>query len=541
MQRDYPPFKRFSRGDVKGWLREEALDLLPTPFFEDPLSFIQKMKGEVIKDSKLRFAAIFALPNGRRFFFKRDITKGWLESLKYFILPTKARKEWFIAYQFQKSNIKIPQPLGWMEKVRWGLVKENYYLSEAIGSGVSLIEDLAILKGDLSIDELAQTAREIHDAGLFHKDLHAGNFLWDGRSLFLTDLHRAKIVRTLSFNQRLWNLSQLFHSLRPIWEDRDHLRFIEKYFEVNLFYLQKKGELLQKIHSLMDHLQKRQWRSRTKRCLRESTEFSILKGRGIHYYHRRDFSLDQIRKALEDHLYVIRERPFELTKLSQEVIISLSNDKGNRVCVKQFRYPHFWKRFKEHFRRSKGLRAWIAGNGLRARGFPSLKPLGLVEKRDWLGLDVGFFLMEALEIDLELDRYILEEFKDFWKRRLFIKTFAQWLSHFHKTGLYHRDMKTCNILVSRNGETWNLRLLDLEDVLLDEKVDEMRLFRNFLQLNTSTPKIMTRTDRFRFFREYLSLNPIVKNQKDFLRRLIDESRRRGLVYVSSQGVVIEKL
>jgi hypothetical protein len=76
---------------------------------------------------------------------------------------------------------------------------------------------------------------------------------------------------------------------------------------------------------------------------------------------------------------------------------------------------------------------------------------------------------------------------------------------------------------------------------MDERVDEMRLFRNFLQLNTSTPKIITRADRFRFFKEYLSLNPIIKNRKGFLRRLIEESRQRGLVYVSSQGVVIEKL
>jgi hypothetical protein len=96
-------------------------------------------------------------------------------------------------------------------------------------------------------------------------------------------------------------------------------------------------------------------------------------------------------------------------------------------------------------------------------------------------------------------------------------------------------------MVSKSGKDWNFRLLDLEDIVLDEKVDEVRLFRNFLQLNTSTPKIMTRTDRFRFFRDYLNLNPIVENQKDFLRRLTDESRRRGLVYVSSQGVVTEKL
>src|SRR4030043_693936 len=136
MQKDNPSFKNFSKGDVKGWLREEILNLLPAPFFGDPISFIQKVDGKVIEKSKLRFAAIFTLPNGKRIFFKRDITKGWLESLKYVLLPTKARKECFVAYQLQKRNLNIPQPFGWMEKVHWGFVKESYYLSEAIGSGV---------------------------------------------------------------------------------------------------------------------------------------------------------------------------------------------------------------------------------------------------------------------------------------------------------------------------------------------------------------------------------------------------------------------
>ena len=541
MQRDHPPFKRFSKGNVQGWMREEILNLLPPSFFEDPVSFIRQTKGEVIKESKLRFAAIFSLPNGRKIYFKRDITNGWREALKYLLLPSKGRKEWFVAFQLQKRNLGIPHPFGWMEKVRRGFVKESYYLSEAIGSGVSLIEDAAVLRESLWMDELAKTVRKIHNAGLFHKDLHAGNFLWNGQSLFLTDLHRAKIVRSLSLNQQLWNLSQLFHSLRPIWEEGDHLRFIETYLEENPFYLQKKGELTQKVHSLMDRLQKRQWRSRTKRCLRESTEFSILKDRGIHYYYRRDFPLDRLGKVIEEHLRIARERPSALVKQSPEVLISILNDGRNRICVKQFRYPHFLNSFKEHFRRSKGLKAWVAGNGLIMRGIPALKPMALMESRNWLGLRESFFLIEAPETDQELDRYILKGFEDFKEKRLFIKTFAQWLTHFHKMGLYHRDMKTCNILVSKSGESCNFHLLDLEDLLLDERVDEMRLFRNFLQLNTSTPKIITKADRFRFFKEYLSLNPIIKNQKGFLRRLIEESRRRGLVYVSSHGVVIEKL
>jgi serine/threonine protein kinase len=178
---------------------------------------------------------------------------------------------------------------------------------------------------------------------------------------------------------------------------------------------------------------------------------------------------------------------------------------------------------------------------MRARGLPTLKSLALMERKNWGGLKEGIFIMEALEKDQEMDRYLLKGFNDLNKKRLFIRTFARWLDRLHKMSLYHKDMKTCNILVSEREGTWDFHLLDFEDLLLDKKVNQKKLFRNFLQLNTSTPKVMTQIDRFRFFREYLRLNPIVKGPKIFLQRLAEESRRRGLVYVSPQGVVTEKM
>ena len=292
---------------------------------------------------------------------------------------------------------------------------------------------------------------------------------------------------------------------------------------------------------MMGRLQKRQWRSRTKRCLKESTEFTVQMEKGIRYFRRRDFPMDRLKRVMKEHQDLVRERPFSLIKYSPEVIVSILNDEGERICLKQFCYPHFWGQMKEHFRRSKGFKSWIAANGMRARGIPSLKPLAWVKKKNWLGLKESFLFMEALANDQEMDRYILKGFKDLNKKGLFIETFARWLDGLHRMSLYHKDMKTCNILVSEKGGTWNFHLLDFEDLLMNEKVNQKKLFRNFLQLNTSTPKVMTKVDRFRFFREYLRLNPIVKDQKVFLRGLMDESRRRGLVYVSPQGVVTETI
>ena len=533
--------KRVSKGEIKGWVKGEVSNELPTHFLEDPVSSIQGRGAEVLKESMWRWAGLIRFSSGRRLFLKRDKTKGWGEGLKYLFFPSKGQKEFHIASQLEQRGLPIPHPLGWMERVRKGWVKESYYLSEAIGTGVSFIEEAAKSKEPRSINELAKTVRKFQEAGLFHRDLHGGNFLWEDDKLFLIDLHRAKLVKSLSLRRRLWDLSHLFHSLRSMWGEEEQLQFLDQYFEGRVDGSQKREMLHQRIYPVMNRLQQRQWRSRTKRCLKESAEFTVQRERGIRYFRRRDFPLDRLKRVMEGHRDLVRERPVSLIKYSPEVIVSILNDEAERICVKQFCYPSFWARMKGHFRRSKGFKSWRAANGVRARGLPSLKPLALAERRDWIGLRESFLLMEALANDQEMDRYILKGFEDLKKKRLFIGTFARWLDGLHHMRLYHKDMKTCNILVSETTETWNFHLLDFEDLLMDEDINRGKLFRNFLQLNTSTPRVMTKVDRYRFFREYLRLNPIAKDQKIFLRALADESRRRGLVYVSPQGVVTETM
>jgi len=319
------------------------------------------------------------------------------------------------------------------------------------------------------------------------------------------------------------------------------MRFLERYLERKPLLFEKKEVYLEEILTRMKRLQHRQWKSRTKRCLKESTEFSIKREKGVTLYHRRDFPSDLAKRVVEKHLRLAKEKPSGLVKNSPEIGVSLLENGERRICVKQFRYPFFWSRVKEYFRRSKGLRAWVAGNGLRTRGVLVPEPLAFIEMREGPGLKESFFLMEALKTGQELDRYIFMGWGDLREKRLFIQAFAQWLSRFHKLNLYHRDMKACNIVVSKNGEKWDFHPLDLEDVRLDRKVGEEDLFRNLLQLNTSTPKIVTTTDRFRFIKEYTQIHPIVKNRKRFLRRLIEQSKRQGLVYVGPGGTVAEKI
>ncbi len=169
-------------------------------------------------------------------------------------------------------------------------------------------------------------------------------------------------------------------------------------------------------------------------------------------------------------------------------MVSLVETGESKICVKEFRYPHWFDRLKENFRTSKGLRAWIAGNGLKIRNVPCLGVLAYVEKKNGLGIKESFLLMEASEKGQEMDRYLFKGFQTAQIKRLFVRTFAQWLSRLHQKEIFHRDMKACNILVSEEGGDWRFELLDLEDVRLDQKVEDKEVFRTLLQLNTSIPK-----------------------------------------------------
>ena len=90
-------FKKISKGEFKGVLRGDLVRLLPPDFFEDPVAAVLRADGRVVKESKLRWAAIFRLSEGERVFVKRGRIKGWPEALKFFLLPSKGRKEFFIA------------------------------------------------------------------------------------------------------------------------------------------------------------------------------------------------------------------------------------------------------------------------------------------------------------------------------------------------------------------------------------------------------------------------------------------------------------
>ena len=70
---------------------------------------------------------------------------------------------------------------------------------------------------------------------------------------------------------------------------------------------------------------------------------------------------------------------------------------------------------------------------------------------------------------VELDRYVVRRIRegmDYLQRRDLIRLFARFMSDLHGKGVFHADLKTCNIMVTApdEGSAVRFSLLDYDEV-----------------------------------------------------------------------------
>jgi tRNA A-37 threonylcarbamoyl transferase component Bud32 len=190
-------------------------------------NFIKKIDsrwedGEVIHNSRNTLAIFRAQEaNG----LKKDIVvkkfnlKRQFDQLRFRFLKSKAVRSLIIAIALKEIGIKTPQPVAvFEERTKYSKIIYSYYLTEHIPYDYSLLDIIkqenhpykdSILK---FLPFIAQDIRKMHDAGIIHRDLHAGNILIgniDNKpEFYYIDLNRARIYNKLDRKKRLKDLAR---------------------------------------------------------------------------------------------------------------------------------------------------------------------------------------------------------------------------------------------------------------------------------------------------------------------------------------------
>jgi len=272
---------------------------------------------------------------------------------------------------------------------------------------------------------------------------------------------------------------------------------------------------------------------------------------------------DFIGSALREHARLLAEGSVPVLKNAPESAVTLVDMPGQRrVCVKELRWRGYLHALKGFFRPSQGVRTFRNGRRLRESGIAAAAPLALVREircgvtcREWV-------VMEAVTAALELDRFVVRRVSSGWsaeEKRGLVRLFGRFIGAMHARGVFHSDLKTCNIQVveerhaplpesdsfpehqQRPASSTRFVLLDYDDVTFSREVPPRRRVKNLVQIFLSTPIAIEAASRMRFLGEYalrLGINAAQKRQT--ARFVLDRARGRHILYVGLDGDVIEE-
>ena len=520
--------------------------------------------AELVKENPVREIVYASDGSDRAYFVKRFKTLHWRDVAKFVIRGSRAEQEWRMAIALDEARIPAVQVLAAGVKRRKGWPVEAYLVTRAIRDVTSLrdfgfdrLADPLMCKRprwlNPLIAKLAQLTRRLHDRGFHHRDYHGGNILFRLNeatagprqvALYVIDLHSMRRTKRreepVSHKRRVRMLGLLRNSLNfPAVSDTDRLRFLRAYLgdDATAEGLRAwAGE----VEAAARRIQRRYLSSRTKRCLLESKTFTNEPSPLGRLYRRRAYSVEQLLQAVDEHHAAVQRG--DAIKASPETNVSIVRleDARARLCVKEVRCRGAFHRLKDLFRPSPARRSWVASQALQFRKAAAATAVALVEA-PILSARSHYFITEEIEGAEAIDRYVKRTFAEadsapFRARVCFGRAVADFLRRLHRQGVYHRDLKSSNLLVKEQGDhAWQFFLVDLAQVRFTHHMPEDLRMRNLAQLNASMPKRVGWADRLRCFRHYGRGAMRFADEADALRRVVTLTLIRSCVWLRSPG------
>ena len=180
------------------------------------------VNGDIIYDVRNRLTLFKKETLG---FFGEDIVvkefllKRRYDRLRYRFIKSKAFRSMEIALQLKKAGVKTPEPLMAIEvRGDFNKLSNSYFITSYLNYDYNLLDIITDDSHPLRrrviefLPYIARDAKKLHDTGIVHNDLHAGNILLKdidtNPAFYYIDLNRARKKRKLSCQQRMRDLAR---------------------------------------------------------------------------------------------------------------------------------------------------------------------------------------------------------------------------------------------------------------------------------------------------------------------------------------------
>jgi tRNA A-37 threonylcarbamoyl transferase component Bud32 len=205
------------------------------------------------------------------------------------------------------------------------------------------------------------------------------------------------------------------------------------------------------------------------------------------------------------------------------------------VYVKQYLYRSVVDRLKHLVRTGRAMRNHRASVMLTRYGF--LCPLVIATACHRPGLahvpglrSLPFCLASTTVTSAVTNTTPMGEYfyqlKDTSRKRAFLTTLGKEIGRLHGRQVFHGDLRTGNVLVQEDGDSWRFWLIDNERTCQFSSLPARRRVKNLVQIHLFVEHL-TLADRWRFFQVYCETAGIERTQQKALaRQVIKRTRQR---------------
>jgi tRNA A-37 threonylcarbamoyl transferase component Bud32 len=515
--------------------------------------------ARVLKQAPLRSIYRVVLP-GLDFHLKHypeHDGRAWLRAL---VRHSKARREFDRIAAVLARGVPTVEPLAAVEIGPPAGPRGSYLLTRTLPDAVGLDVFLeapppwhparrARFRQRLAV-ALGRFLAQVHEAGITHHDLHAGNILLhldadDRPELYLIDLHAVHLGPPLPWPAARDNLVILnrWFSLRS--ERGDRLRFWQAYRAARAAALPgggrhdpfMAGTLVRDLECRTLRSNLGFWRDCDRRCLGGNRRFRRVRRGDVAGCVVADLDDAVLAPFLAD-----PEAAFSWAVATGGPPVAVLQRQAGRPSVVEFDlataaglcrvvYKRFTARGKLEplaalVRPTPALRSYVLGHALSLRCLPTPRALGVWHRyRGGLPCE-GYLLTEKVPDAVDLRTFVdrLAGAGDTTRLRRLIDQVARLVRLLHQRHLSHRDLKAANLLVSPMPAVITYRgiapltgaapvdgtdqvwFIDLVGAQRHGKLGRRRRVQNLARLHASfwDHPGLSRTDRLRFLRVYLA-------------------------------------
>lgn len=267
-----------------------------------------------------------------------------------------------------------------------------------------------------------------YHAEICQADLHLGNFLMQGETLYALD--PASCVPCMDAWARLENLGLLVAQLPFEQHEALSIDICKRFIEVMVDDLLEMAEA--------------QWHRRKQdyltKMFRDCTDIARCGTRTHRILCRRDLLTPAMSQALADPAAL--ESHAHILKAGRSATVFAVDIDSRRYVFKRYHHKDFWRRVRRLWRTSRAARSWRIAHALRFTGIPTPTPVALIEQRTLGNVTQAWFVTEALSGNT---------LQEHWQRQMpslaehqSLRSLFQLLA---RAGISHGDMKATNLLV----------------------------------------------------------------------------------------------